>query len=465
MTTPANLDPFAILANPQGAVPLSASATMALPPVVGPGIDVAQVAADLPEVLSGANSLAVAANPLLNLIPQIRVTAHHPDPAQLRDYLVEQVQLFERRARESLVPPETIIAARYALCTALDETAAKTPWGGGGQWSRHSLLVTFHNETWGGEKFYQVLARLVQDPKKHIDLIELMAVCIALGFEGRFGVVDNGRSQLDTLRRRLVEIMDGARGEYSKALSLNWRGAIADGKSKWGFLPLWITVGTVLALLTGIFFLYYFLISDKSSPVFSAINSIRPPKTQQLKPTPAPMARLTKFLQPEIAEGLVTVDDQADRSIIVLRGDGMFDSGSIDVKPRYVTVIDRVANALNAVPGAVRVVGHTDNQPIRSLRFPSNYELSQGRAEAVRAMVDGKLAVRSRVTAQGKGEAEPIDDNKKPEGRSRNRRVEVTLLVPPAERDRELAASAGAAPSAPAAAPAAPTAPAVQGKP
>ena len=98
MTTPANLDPFAILANPQGAVPLSASATMALPPVVGPGIDVAQVAADLPEVLSGANSLAVAANPLL-LIPQIRVTAHHPDPAQLRDYLVEQVQLFERRAR------------------------------------------------------------------------------------------------------------------------------------------------------------------------------------------------------------------------------------------------------------------------------------------------------------------------------------------------------------------------------
>lgn len=464
MTTPDNLDPFAILANPQGAVSLSASATMALPPAVGPGIDVAQVAADLPEVLSGANSLAVAANPLLNLIPQIRVTAHHPDPAQLRDYLVEQVQLFERRARESLVPPETIIAARYALCTALDETAAKTPWGGGGQWSRHSLLVTFHNETWGGEKFYQVLARLVQDPKKHIDLIELMAVCIALGFEGRFGVVDNGRSQLDTLRRRLVEIMDGARGEYSKALSLNWRGAIADGKSKWGFLPLWITVGTVLALLTGIFFLYYFLISDKSSPVFSAINAIRPPKIQQLKPTPAPMARLSKFLQPEIAEGLVTVDDQADRSIIVLRGDGMFDSGSIDVKPRYVTVIDRVANALNAVPGAVRVVGHTDNQPIRSLRFPSNYELSQGRAEAVRAMVDGKLAVRGRVTAQGKGEAEPIDDNKKPEGRSRNRRVEVTLLVPPAERDRELAASAGATPGAPAAVPAAPTAPAVQGK-
>ena len=460
MTTPANLDPFAILANPQAAVPMGVEPSMAVPTMPGSGIAVAQVAADLPEVLSGANSLAVAANPLLNLIPQIRVTAHHPDPAQLRDYLVEQVNLFERRARESQVPPETIIAARYALCTALDETAAKTPWGGGGQWSRHSLLVTFHNETWGGEKFYQVLARLVQDPKKHIDLIELMAVCIALGFEGRFGVVDNGRSQLDTLRRRLVEIMDGARGEYSKALSLNWRGAIADGKSKWGFMPLWITVGAVLALLTGIFFLYYFLISDKSSPVFTAINSIRPPKTQQLKPTPASVARIAKFLQPEIDEKLVTVDDQADRSIIVLLGDGMFDSGSIDVKPRYVTVIDRVANALNSVPGAVRIVGHTDNQPIRSLRFPSNYELSQARAEVVRGMIEAKLVARGRTAAQGKGEAEPIDDNKKPEGRSRNRRVEVTLLVPPAERDRELAAASGTAPAAPTA----PAASAGQGK-
>ena len=69
-----------------------------------------------------------------------------------------------------------------------------------------------------------------------------------------------------------------------------------------------------------------------------------------------------------------------------------------------------------------------------------------------------KLTARGRTTAQGAGEAEPIDDNKKPEGRSRNRRVEVTLLVPPAERDREFAASSGALP-----APAAP-APAVQGK-
>ena len=438
MSTPANLDPFAILAGTGGAVAVGNAA----PPVPGfaeaAPMGEAQVAADLPEVLSGTNPLAVAANPLLNLIPQIRVMPHHPDPAQLRNYLVEQVNLFERRAREANVSPETVIAARYALCTALDETAAKTPWGGGGQWSRHSLLVTFHNETWGGEKFYQVLARLVQDPKKHFDLIELMAVCIALGFEGRFGVVDNGRSQLDTLRRRLVEILDGARGEYSKALSLHWRGAEADGKAKWGFLPLWISVGAVLALLTGIFFLYYFLISEKSSGTYSAISAIRPPKAQALKPQPASVARLRKFLQPEIDEKLVTVDDQADKSVIVLLGDGMFDSGSIEVKPRYQIVIQRVSDALNSVPGTVQISGHTDNQRIRSLRFPGNYELSKARADVVRDMIDARLVTRGRTRAQGQAESTPIDSNSTPEGRARNRRVEVILEVPPSERDREL---------------------------
>src|SRR5512140_1028152 len=173
MSTPANpppnLDPFAVF-GAQAAPPPSPAAAAAGKPLSsvlsGPVL-----AADLPEIQSGSNPLAVAANPLLNLIPQIRVMAHHPDPALLRNYLVEQVQLFERRAREAMVPPETVVGARYALCTAAAETAAKTPWGGGGAWSRHSLLVTFHNETWGGEKSFQGRARLVQHPKKHIDLI------------------------------------------------------------------------------------------------------------------------------------------------------------------------------------------------------------------------------------------------------------------------------------------------------
>ncbi len=453
MTTPANLDPFAVLVGSPTPVPMTDATAQAAPTASAPAG--AQVAADLPEVLSGGNALAVAANPLLNLIPQIRVTAHHPDPAQLRDYLVQQVQLFERRAREAQVPPETIIAARYALCTALDETAAKTPWGGGGQWSRHSLLVTFHNETWGGEKFFQVLARLVQDPKKHLDLIELMAVCIALGFEGRFSVIDNGRTQLDTLRRRLVEIIDGARGEYSRALSLNWRGATADQRAGWGYLPLWIAAGFTALLLIIIYLIYGFMMAGRSDAAFSAISSIRPPKAEAFKPKPAATARLGRFLEPEIRAGLVVVNDLEDRSIIILRGDGMFDSGSTEVKPRYLGILDKVAQALNSVPGTVQVIGHTDDVPIRSARFPSNFELSRARAREVQRLIEPKLSAPGRIQADGRADAEPLVRERTAEARAQNRRVEVTLLLPPAERDREFAASQGVQlpPATPSAAP------------
>lgn len=450
MSTPsnpaANLDPFALFQAQQAPTPEPASNNGGFTPAFAQG---PVLAADLPEVLSGANPLAVAANPLLNLIPQIRVMAHHPDPAQLRDYLVQQVQLFERRAREVPLPQEVVIGARYALCTALDETAAKTPWGGGGAWSRHSLLVTFHNETWGGEKFFQVLARLVQDPKKHIDLIEMMAVCIALGFEGRYGVVDNGRTQLDTLRRRLVEIIAGVRGELSHSLSQHWQGAQSDKRANWGFLPLWITFGATLLVLVAIFFLYSFLLADRSSNVFSAITGIRLPKAQAMvavaRPA-APVNRFAQFLEPEIREGLVTVRDEADRSVVILRGDGLFDSGATEVKSRYMPVLARVADALNTVPGTVLVTGYTDNVPIRTVRFPSNYELSQARADVVRRIVDERLTVRNRIRAEGRADSDPVVPNNSADNRSRNRRVEVTLLLSPEERDRELNAATSAKP-------------------
>ena len=441
--SPADLDPFALFQSPAAPSPEPSAAAPSAAPAFAQGGPV--LAADLPEVLSGANPLAVAANPLLNLIPQIRVMAHHPDPAQLRNYLVDQVQLFERRAREVPLPQETVIGARYALCTALDETAAKTPWGGGGAWSRHSLLVTFHNETWGGEKFFQVLARLVQDPKKHIDLIEMMAVCIALGFEGRFGVVDNGRTQLDTLRRRLVEIIAGVRGELQRPLSIHWQGAQSDNRAAWGFLPLWITAGTTLLVLVAIYFLYSFLLADKSSSVFSTIAGLRVPKAQVAVVKPAaPVNRFAQFLEPEVREGLVTVRDEADRSVVILRGDGLFDSGSTDVKSRYIPVLSRVSDALNTVPGSVLVTGYTDNVPIRTVRFPSNYELSQARADVVRRIVDERLTQKGRTRAEGRADSDPVAPNDSAENKSRNRRVEVTLLLSPQERDRELNAATSA---------------------
>ena len=135
------------------------------------------------------------------------------DPAALRDALARGVRRFEAQARASGVATEQVTAARYILCTMLDEAASSTPWGAG-VWARQSLLVTFHNETWGGEKVFQLLARLAQKPAQHLHLLELMSMVLALGFEGRYRVGARP-AELDAIRARLSQLIRKERGEPS----------------------------------------------------------------------------------------------------------------------------------------------------------------------------------------------------------------------------------------------------------
>ncbi|MDU5826270.1 MAG: type IVB secretion system protein IcmH/DotU, partial [Mixta calida] len=160
---------------------------------------------------SNENILLAAASPLLNSIVHIRMAATHDDPAGLRLQLVEEVRLFENRCKRAGLPFETIIGARYCLCSALDEAAAQTPWGIRGVWSGNGLLVTFHNESWGGEKFFQLLSRLSQTPAQHLALLEVIHYCLLLGYEGRYRGMENGRQQRDTIVARLGQLIDETR--------------------------------------------------------------------------------------------------------------------------------------------------------------------------------------------------------------------------------------------------------------
>lgn len=390
-------------------------------------------------VISGTNPLVAAANPLLDLIPQIRATATHPSPAMLREHLLDEVRQFELRAQQAGISNETILGARYCLCTALDEAAALTPWGGGGVWSAHSLLVTFHNETWGGEKFFQLLAKLSQNPGQHLDLLELLYYCLLLGFEGRYRVIDNGRSQLETLRQRLLRILRGARGDYPLALSPHWRDEPAQTPLRRLPVPLWVFGALAAVLALALYWGLGWRLGGQSDEVFGSIAKLRPP-TVQIAPTaakrPAPAPRLAVFLAPEIRDQLVSVRDEVDRSVVVLRGDGVFESGASSVRDQYLPVLSRVADALRETQGSILVRGYTDNTPMRSARFPSNWHLSQARADAVKDMLEQRLGQTARVRAEGRGDADPVAPNDTAAGRALNRRVEITVLVPPVAHEQ-----------------------------
>jgi type VI secretion system protein ImpK len=381
---------------------------------------------------SGLNRLVRAANPLLDLVVPLRLTAQPPDLQQLRERLALAVRTFENEARAAGVDSEAIAAARYALCTLLDETIASTAWGSG-VWGTRSLLVAFHNEASGGEKVFLILQRLSQNPAANIDLLELFYLCLSLGLEGRYRLLDQGHAQLATLRERLLQLIRQQRGAVETDLSPDWRGQAVQAGSPLRSMPLWVLAAAACVLLLALQMVGSVLLNRSSDPVFAGLSRIRVAAAAAPVAAPAPPApaRVAGFLAPEIAQGLVSVRETAERSVVTLRGDGMFASGSAEVQDKFAPLLARIGDALKTLPGKIVVVGHTDDtKPGLSARFPSNYDLSKARAAGVMAALAQRAGPPERYSAEGRGDTEPLVANDTPANRARNRRVDIVVLTP-----------------------------------
>lgn len=418
----------------RGARPGAAAA--GAPPVMPgqvPGAPPALDAAPLPELpgVAGFNPLLQAAAPLLGTAARLRSMPQHPNPAALRAALAEGIKQFEATTRAQGLPNEQVIAGRYVLCTFIDECASSTPWGGSGAWGSQSLLVLFHNEVSGGEKVFQLMGKLAENVPANRPLLELMYMTLALGFEGRYRIVDNGRAQLETVRERLAQMLKQAAPAVDKELSPAWAGVRAGQQRLRDGIPVWVVAAVTALVLMLVFIALRMAINARTDPTFQALQSLdvkaAPPAPP---PVPAPQPRLAGLLAPDIQAGLVEVRDYADRSVIIIRGDGFFEPASADVADRVKPLLGRIAAALKPLPGPVLVTGHSDNQPIRSVRYPSNWHLSQERADSVKALLAATLPA-DRLRAEGRADSEPVDSNDTPAGRAKNRRVEITLASPP----------------------------------
>lgn len=379
---------------------------------------------------SGINPLVAAANQLLNTATILRSATQYSDLNGLHEYLTRNIKTFESAARDAKISSEKVIAARYALCTFLDESIASTPWGSR-EWGKYSLLITFHNEAVGGEKFFQLLAKLAEDPKSNIDILEFMYICLALGFEGRYRVLENGKAQLGRLRERLVQEIAKQRHKYDRDLSPHWQAATSKRARFFLLMPLWILASLCSLMILIAFLSFSFILNNASDPIFNQIQSIR---TKNNTPLRLPVAHppsepfLAKFLENEIRQRLVTVHYENGLNVVTLFGDGLFSPSSASLSPNYISVIKKIADALQSRSGEILIIGHTDNQPIRTVQFPSNWHLSKERAQSVMQLLIHMGINETSINAEGRADAEPIAPNATPEGRSRNRRVEIIVM-------------------------------------
>ena len=158
------------------------------------------------------NPFISAASPLLRTVLQLKKGLDKDSTYDAREELVAKINLYNDTANKYGIEENEVLVTRYILCTFADELINSTYLGRDNNWTNNSLLSIFHNETYGGENFFHLLDKFLKVPAKYIHILELLYICLALGFEGKYRVIDRGQIELNNIKDSLfrqIKIVQG----------------------------------------------------------------------------------------------------------------------------------------------------------------------------------------------------------------------------------------------------------------
>ncbi len=137
---------------------------------------------------------------------------------------------------------------------------------------------------------------------------------------------------------------------------------------------------------------------------------------------------MAEKLQEEVAKDMVEIETKGRKIVIRVQEKGAFSSGSAELQDDFIPVLEKLIDILATVEGGIAIEGHTDDVPIDTPAFPSNWDLSLARAlEVAHGLFDDGLVDQSRFTITGYADTKPLVPNDTPENRASNRRVEIVL--------------------------------------
>ncbi|WHA43708.1 type VI secretion system protein TssL, long form [Agrobacterium larrymoorei] len=406
-------------------------------------------------------TLVQSAAPLLNLAHVLRFSDAQPDPEHLRRACLEAITRYERDLASARISPERARAAHYVVCATVDDVILSKPWGVRAGWARSGLVSTFHNDVTGGDRVFDILDHFHQSPGANKDLLLLIYLCLSLAFEGRTRVSPKGALELARIRDSLYKTLIGQYGVFERELSPHWQGVEARHTPLKTMAALW-TLLSLLALAFALGYLFFTLsLNGASDATFERLAKLPPSQTPSVliaappeppqpvvqeeppkvaeappvvkPPEPTRLQKLMEFLEPEVQQNLVSLANINGRLRVRINNSGLFETGSAEVSPKFRDLIQRIGGALSAEKFRAVVIGYTDNVPIKTIQFPSNWHLSEARAKAVGDILTQYTGPEAILT-EGRADSDPLADNSTPEGREMNRRTEIMVLTSPDEK-------------------------------
>lgn len=417
------------------------------------------------EAALNANEMLRAASSLLLMLGKLRGGLVRASSARIMEDVARSIDGFAAAMTATGYRADQAEVAKYALCATADDVIQNIPVDDRRLWTQYSMLSQFFGERTGGVRFFDELTRMRADPLANIDVLELMYACLAVGFEGVYRTSPNGMATLQQVQRDLYEVIRRVRPRESFELSPRWQGSDLKPRDARNRVPVWAAAAFALALVVGTYAGLRYMLSSQTDIVegeilalypLAPVNLVRPDYVPPAPPAPEPepveevvVVAPPAIVEPPPAPPEPTVCEDVRAALLediegaridmgecggdlrITIGDRpglvLFESARDDITGDYGEIVDRIAAAVEDVPGDITVIGHTDSIPYRGVRFSSNFDLSVARAETVAERLRERSANPERIATRGQGANVPIADNATREGRAQNRRVDIVI--------------------------------------
>lgn len=204
-------------------------------------------------ILTNKNLLIDAANKLFSEITYLKCKKKCSDILCLRKYLLNEIHKFQIKAETLQYDTDNILISRYAISATIDEIINQTSWGQEHNWQKHSLLQELQQHANADEDFFTILDRICRAPNKFIDNIELMYICLSLGFAGKFRHQPQEKLNLQKIIDATYKMIRVHRGEIDKRLSPVIKSNKTYSKEKCKTTSIWRTTTIIIILALAIY--------------------------------------------------------------------------------------------------------------------------------------------------------------------------------------------------------------------